>query len=294
MLHVGATCPEDGLLRKVLASQKTSQAAAWCAEETGLFMTTGIDTKALIAELPRVLEALPATVRREIERETRRGVPLAQVRELLECIGPEVAVAVSLPLKKSVMPDVTLLVRVSDAARVERMLLEATQGGAQDGSAWKETEYQGTKIHYRNVKAGPVALSPCFATKDGWLIASQQVLALKAVLGRGMRADNPIAAALAKDPMQAQPAVRIVARLNAAAQTYYDLALSSVPADSGFDPKVLPAKEELQEQLGDAMGAVEVGPGGITFHATHPGSLAEIVAAIGGIVDWVLKKRKVI
>ena len=293
VLHVGGTCPADGLLRKVFVGQGPSRAAAWCSDETGLFASFAVDTKALADGLEKVVAALPFRARQLLARSGPRGDELRDVRALAEGIGPEVALVVTLPLKKSVIPDVVLLAQVADGERLTRMVLERTGSAA---IPWKETEYQGTKIHYVNVKAGPVALSPAFACKDGWLVATQNVLALKGLLARGMRPGNAIASAFAAEAGQSAVPFRMLARLNAAAQTYYDLAVASLPPEAGVDPLMLPTKEELAALVADATAEVAIGAGGITFSSTRPGSFGELVAGIGALLDWVLdggKRRRV-
>ena len=123
LLHLGIQGPESGLLRSLLGRPASFKTVALCPEDTLLYGTASVDTRAVLEAGENLFQALPVQVRRELEREVGRemsrelrhaDMTLDDLAGLVGLLGPEVTVAVTTPVGGFAPPDIVAFVEVAD------------------------------------------------------------------------------------------------------------------------------------------------------------------------------------
>lgn len=299
--HAAVHGPESGMLRSMLGRPASLAAAKLCPDDSVLFMTASLDPGSVIEAGDRLIDALPPEVGNEVRRELlgelerelrREGMSVAECEQLVRLFGPEMSLAVTMPIGSSLFPDVVAMLDVTDPEQARQLvgfLLDKM-----DGAQIRETEHHGTRIYYSNAVRKQAPYSPALAIHGDRILLGSSVQAMKGILARaeGKRASLADQEDFARHAASVQGASMFAtARLQSAVPHLWRLAERVIEmglARAEIDPDVLPTTEELAEGISDSVVSLTVDGEGMTMRSQNAVGMGGLVALAGMAVDELL------
>lgn len=301
VVHLAMKGPESGMLRSVLGRPASFDSAALCPDDTLLYLTASLDTGDVLDSCGRLLASLPPEVGRQLQRELFRemerelrgtGMGLDDVEKLVRLFGPEVTVAVTTPAGSAVVPEILVMLDVTDMQMAEQFVAQALD--RMRHAQIRETSYKETVIRYSNAIRKEAPYSPALALHGNRLIFGSSVQMVKSVLARaeGKRKSLADQEDFARHMADAKGASMFAnVRLQSAVPHLWRLGGRFVEmglAQAEIDPEVLPTTEELEEGVSDTVVTVAVDGDGVTAQSNNMFGLGAMVAVMGLAVDELL------
>ncbi|MCA8941248.1 MAG: hypothetical protein KDB80_01705, partial [Planctomycetes bacterium] len=180
LIYVASDHEPSGLVAALLPGPIETSAAAYCPPDTLVFATGHFDGHRVENSVREFLTALPTEARREVVeevgRELRHAPPaMAEFAKRLSGLQALATIAVPIPGPTHLIPHPLVVLETPDAAGFVAGLAEDLQLDSQD--------FRGTTVHFKRLDA-EIQVTPSICVHDGRVLASSDVLTLKAALVR--------------------------------------------------------------------------------------------------------------